>query len=206
MLPTTNDSPVLKFYNRYEHLAEKYASQVYNHERIGFEYEDLLQEFKVKIYTSIIAYAEKWRLYKESGRYKPIAIELYIKSALVNRTKDFIRQINDLPFNVLSVEETKFDYSITYTLDSKTVINKNKCVCEINGVNLFENLTTKQARCFLLYLNGFSIGRLEKIFKSSNFSPRKVINDQIAFLKTKQNTLQENITRKYVNFEYETES
>ena len=48
-------------YSRYEYLAGKYASKIFAYEQLSFEYEDLLQEFRVKIFTSIKAYAVRWK-------------------------------------------------------------------------------------------------------------------------------------------------
>ena len=40
-----------KAFHKYEYLAQKYASKIYSYEELSFEFEDLLQEFRIKIFT-----------------------------------------------------------------------------------------------------------------------------------------------------------
>ena len=42
-------------YEKYEYLAKKHAAKIYSYEELSYEYEDLIQEFKIKIFTSIKA-------------------------------------------------------------------------------------------------------------------------------------------------------
>lgn len=188
---TVKESIVLKYYQRFEYLATYYARQIFEAGKIGFEFDDLVQEFRIKIYTSIIAYATKWRKYKLSGLYKPIAIEYYIKSALSNRAKDFIREIKEIPYTNISVEQDGFDYGKLHTIESHIIINDKVCKCEINGVDLLEGLTDWEARVFMLYLKGFTIGKLCKIFKAK-FDASVMIRKQIDFLQSKKSQLLEN--------------
>jgi hypothetical protein len=192
-------SIVLKYYNRYEHLATHYAKQIFEAGKIGYEFDDLVQEFRIKIYTSIIAYAAKWRKYQVLKRYKPIPIEYYIKSALVNRSKDFIRLINEAEYINISVEQDGFDYGKIQSIESHIVINKDVCQCNINGVDLLEGLTDWEARCFMMFLRGFTIGKLSKIFKPK-FIASEVINRQIQFLQPKRAQLLENQVQSFTHY------
>ena len=49
-----------QLYERYEYLAYKYANKMFSYEELSLEYEDLLQEFRIKIFTSIKAYGHRW--------------------------------------------------------------------------------------------------------------------------------------------------
>lgn len=198
-------SVVLKNYYKYEHLATDYAKQIFNSGKIGFEFDDLVQEFKIKIYTSIIAYAAKWKQYKKDGRYKPIALEYYIKSALVRRRIDFIVKISEEKPITLSIEQDGFDYSKLHSIESHIILNKKVAKAEINGVDLLEGLSDIESRCFMLYLRGFTIGKLQKVFKSK-FEAGKVISKQIAFLQTKKHELLENQTTEFMTFKTEWEN
>ena len=193
------ESIVLKYYNRFEYLAVYYARQVFESSKIGFEYDDLVQEFRIKIYTSIIAYAAKWRKYKILGQYKPVPIEYYIKAACVNRQKDFIRSIKEAEYTNISVEQDGFDYSKVHSIESHIIVNGTTCKCEINGVDLLEGLSDWEARCFMMFLRGFTIGKLKKIFKPK-FAADDIINKQIGFLQTKKAQLLENQITHYTHY------
>lgn len=184
-----NPKYVEKIYLRYEPLASTYAAQIFNYERSSYERQDIVQELKIKIYTSILAYGKKWTEYRRTGRYKPVPIEFYIKSALVNRTKDFIREFNyETVENAdkISVQRNSFDYSFQHGADSS--IDLNHCVCEINGVDLLEGLEGNQKRCFVLYIKGFTITKLRKMF-SQQFNAEMVIQNQIKLLQEKKEIL-----------------
>ena len=48
-----------KLYHRYEYLAKRYESKIFSYEQLSFEYEDLVQEFRLKIWTSIKSYGKR---------------------------------------------------------------------------------------------------------------------------------------------------
>jgi hypothetical protein len=188
-MPNANPKYIEKFYLRYEHLASTYASQIFNFERNGYERQDVVQELRIKIYNSIIAYCKKWTEYRATGRYKPVPIEFYIKTALVNRTKDFIREFNYETVencDKISIQRHSFDYAEQHMVDSD--IDLNKCVCEINGVDLMKDLTGNQRKCFSLYIKGFTITKLKSMF-SKQFNAELVIQNQIKYLRTQKETL-----------------
>jgi len=202
-MATRNPSNVDKFYLRYEYLANNYASTVFNYERSGYERQDVVQEFKIKIYNAIIAYCRKWQEYKDTGRYKPVPIEFYIKSALVNRQKDFIREFNYETVEnseKLSIQSNSFDYAVQHNVDSS--IDLNNCVCEINGVDLLQGLSGNQKKCFVLYIKGFTITKLKKMF-IEQFNAETLIQNQVRILRSHQETLMSFDTVKYEMYAYE---
>ncbi len=197
-------SHVEKFYLQYEHMANAYAGTIFNYERHGYERQDIVQELKIKIYNSIIAYAKKWAEYRETGRYKPVPIKFYIQSALVNRTKDFIKEFNNDTVesaDKLSIESDSFDYSIYTDIDS--TIDLDKCICQINGVDLFEGIENDmERRCFALYIKGYTITKLKVIFKN-HFNAEPLIQNQIKSLRGRQGELFQFSTTKHTIFAFE---
>lgn len=198
-----NPKSIEKFYLRYEYLANVYASQIFNYERVGCERQDIVQEFKIKIYTSILAYIKKWEEYRRTDRYKPVPIEYYIKSALVNRAKDFIKEFNYE--NVensekLSIQRNSFDYSVQHNIESD--IDLNNCVIEINGVDLLQGLGFYEKRCFVLYIKGFTITKLKKLFVS-HFNAEVIIQNQIKLLKECKDVLMSFETKSYEMYAFD---
>jgi len=205
MLSSKNPKNVEKFYLRYEPMATYYASKIFNYERSGYEKQDIVQELRIKIYTSIIAYCKKYTKYQKTKRYPPVPIEFYIKTALVNRTKDFIKEFNyETVENAdkISIQSNSFDFSTQYEIDSN--INLNKNVCEINGVNLLQGLEGHRKGCFILYIKGYTITKLKKMFEH-HFNAEIVIQNQIKFLKEKSEQLMVFDEKRYVMYSFEEE-
>lgn len=207
MLPTTQkkESVLLRYYEKFEPLARKYAFKIYQAEKIGFEFEDLVQEFKIKIYTSILAYGNYYQRYKERGLYKPWPIEMYVRRSLDNKYKDFIKSINQADYKTISIEQDGFDYSLLHSMESHIIINERVCECEINGVNLLEGLTDIEGRCFMMFLKGYTISKLQKIFKNL-FHAAEMIKKQVALLQTKEKELLHDTVRHLMSFSTESDN
>lgn len=150
-----------KLYLKYEFLAKKYANRIYSYQELSFEYDDLLQEFKMKIFTSIKAYARRWNKYKKEGYAKPVPLKYYIKAALSNKSKDFLKFIQKENYKV-RMDDINFDFGIEK--NSEIVPEKNKFF--INGVDLLENLTGIERSIFSLFLRGYSTRILAKVYKN----------------------------------------
>lgn len=181
-------TPIEILYDRYEYMAAVYANKIFNFERHGYEKDDIIQELRIKIYTSIVAYSEKWLEFKKTGRYKPVPIVFYIKAAMVNKNKDFIKLFNASSVeNVekISVQNDGFDYSTYSTLESN--IDLNNCVCEINGINLFQSLRGRKKQIFALYLKGFTVIELDFMF--SKIDVPTLIKNQTDLIKNKKEQL-----------------
>jgi len=161
-------------YERYEYLAHKYASKIFSYEELGMEYEDLLQEFRIKIYTSIKAYARRWKQYRETGTNKPVPIKFYLDAACGNKTRDFMKLISRENHKV-RIDDINFDYGINQ--ESKVNTSQNTFI--VNGVDLLEGLTGKERMVFSLYLRGYNKTFLSKVYyskKSEKRAKRKVID------------------------------
>lgn len=189
-------SAIENIYKKYEYLATQYSNKIFNFERYGYEKEDILQEFRIKIYTSIISYASRWAEYKETGKYKPVPIKFYIKSAMVNKTKDFIKLFNsDTVENKqkISIQKDEFDYSEHSSLESE--LDLNNSICIINGVDLFYGLVGRKRQIFSLFLKGFTIPDLSDKFEKIDVI--KLISNQIDYLKTKKHELNDFAIERY---------
>lgn len=150
-------------YNRYEYLASKYARKIYSYEQLSFEYEDLLQEMKLKIFTSIRAYGRRWKKYRVEGYARPVPIRYYLEAALSNKTKDFMKYISWENYKV-RMDDINYDYGVED--DCKCEPEENKFV--VNGIDLLENLKGADRAAFSLYLRGCSMTLITKVYNTKN--------------------------------------
>jgi hypothetical protein len=164
-----------QLYLQYEYLADIYANKLFNYHKIGFEKQDVVQELKIKIFTSIESHCIRTYEWKEEGAPKPIPLEFYIKLALNNKIKDFIALIDK---EKLFLElDGSFDFG---KRDSSLNIEEGKW--ELNGVNLVEGLDRKQKVVFVSYLKGVPMSELKKKF-SRICNVNKTIKTQIEVLR-----------------------
>lgn len=147
------------FYHRYAPLADYYAKKVWDTKNIGMELDDIKQELRIKLFLSIKTYARKWGQYKKTGRVKPMPIEFYLRTVMVNQVRDFIKEINKVSFCDL---ETVHNIHI-----GQEVFEVSRMDIKIGFQNisdLFEN--KKQKRIMKLYfLHDLDI---KNIFKFGN--------------------------------------
>lgn len=146
-------------YNRYEYLAKKYASKIYSYEELSYEYEDLVQEFRIKIFTTIKSYGKRWSAYRKGEKPKPVPLRYYLEGACSNKVKDFMKYISRENYKT-RIDEISYDYGINN--ETETVPNKNRFY--LNGVNLLEGLTGKERAIFSLYLRGYNNTFLNKVY------------------------------------------
>lgn len=148
-----------RLYHRYEYLASKYASRIFSYEQLSYEYEDLVQEFRIKIFTSIKAYGRRWLKYRRGEAMKPVPIKHYIEAACGNKMRDFTKYITR-ENNKTSIDKINYDYGVND--DTRIIPEKNVFI--VNGVNLLEGLTGKERAVFSLFLRGFSKRLLNKVY------------------------------------------
>lgn len=151
-----------KIYFRYEYLAKKYASQIFSYEELGFTMDDLIQEFKIKIFTSIKAYGRRWAKYRKGEASRPIPIRYYLECACGNKKRDFMKYISNENYKV-RIDEINYDFGVEddYTIDVKA----NKFI--VRGIDLLEGLTGKERLVFSLYLRGYNMTFLRKVYFST---------------------------------------
>lgn len=151
-----------KIYLRYEYLAKKYASQIFSYEELGFTMDDLIQEFKIKIFTSIKAYGRRWAKYRKGEASRPIPIRYYLECACGNKKRDFMKYITNENYKV-RIDEINYDFGVEddYAIDVKA----NKFI--VRGIDLLEGLTGKERLVFSLYLRGYNMTFLRKVYFST---------------------------------------
>ena len=148
-----------KLYHRYEYLANKYASKIFSYEELSFEFEDLVQEFKIKIFTSIKSYGRRWAKYRRNEASKPVPIRFYLAAACSNKTRDFIKYISRENHKT-RIDDINYDYGIED--DTKISSEKNKFI--VNSVDLLEGLVGKERAVFSLFLRGYNTKILNKVY------------------------------------------
>lgn len=163
-----------RFYKRYEHLAKKYAGSIYQYDAIGFEYEDLLQEFRMKIYSSILSYGRRWAKYRRGEAARPVPIRFYLECACSNKKNDFMKYITREKSN-LRIDEVNYDRG-SYQ-DTEIQPESNRFI--VHGVDLLENLKGVERAVFSLYLRGFTKKSIYKV----NSNNESIIRKQIDYLK-----------------------
>ena len=157
-----------KIYQNYEYLAAQYANKVFEFGQLGYEYQDVLQEFKIKIFTTIRAYLNKIADYN-AGKLdkKPVPIKYYLQSACSNKLSDLIKFISRENHKV-SLDEISFDCGMM----QDTIVEPEANRFVLNGVDLLEGLKGKQRAVFSLYLRGYNKNMLNKIYCSTSAEKR----------------------------------
>lgn len=100
-----------KIFIRYEELAIQYANKIWNENKLSLEKEDLYQEMRIKLFLSIKTYAQRWKEYKQENKRKPIPLEFYLRTAMANKVRDFISDINSA---MEKGETLNFDKGVRY--------------------------------------------------------------------------------------------
>lgn len=151
-----------KIYLRYEYLAKRYASQIFSYEELGFTMDDLVQEFRLKIFTSVKAYGRRWLKYRRGEASRPIPIRYYLECACGNKKRDFMKYISNENYKV-RIDEINYDFGVEddYAIDVKA----NKFI--VRGIDLLEGLTGKERLVFSLYLRGYNMTFLRKVYFST---------------------------------------
>lgn len=149
-------------YHRYEYLAKRYAGRLYSYEQLSFEFEDLVQEFRIKIFTSIKSYGKRWLKYRKEGYAKPVPLKYYLEAACSNKMRDFMKYITRENYKV-RIDEINYDFGVEDESEISPEVNR----FIVNGIDLLEGLTGKERAVFSLYLRGHSQRILNKVYFSS---------------------------------------
>lgn len=154
--------PSERLYHRYEYLAVNFANKLHSYENTSLEKCDVLQELKIKIYTSIKAYARRWKKYRADEARKPVPLKNYLCAALGNRTTDLMRKIT-LHNNKVRMSVVDYDYGRIQ--DSQISPEGNNFI--VNGVDLLERLSGKERLIFSMFLRGYNVGKLNRLYYST---------------------------------------
>lgn len=206
--------PSEKLYNKYEYLSRKYAGKVFAYESLSFEYEDLVQEFKIKIFTSIKSYGRRWLKYTRGEAPKPVPLKNYLECACGNKMRDFMKYISR-EGNKVRMDDINYDYGVE--MDSMINTSSNKFV--VRGIDLLEGLSGKERAVFSLYLRGYNMKFLNKVYCSNKkeekcnnkviesgdvpVRARDVVKMQIEFLLKNYGTDLRQSLRVYQTYSYE---
>lgn len=167
------------FYNRYSNLANIMASKVNRLDALGLEKEDIQQEFRLKIWTSIPDWVEKWGDYRRGG-IKPVPLRYYLLNVLSNKVKDYYKFIDREKNNIL-MSEIAFDYSGQESID--TFIDFENCELILHGVDIMRGMTKNGKKAFVQHVKGHEMKNIEKMFEGKVKNVRGVINEQLDFIR-----------------------
>lgn len=154
--------PSEKLYMKYEYLAKKYAARIFAYEELSYEFEDLVQEFRLKIFTSIKAYGRRYARYRRREDSKPVHIKYYLECACGNKMRDFVKYISRENYKV-RIDDVNFDFGVENETDID--VDKNKFI--IRGIDMLEGLSGKERAVFSLFLRGYNINVLNKVYFST---------------------------------------
>ena len=178
---------------RFQYLAKYYAKKVYHLEKIAYEQDDILQDFRIKLYEVILCYGRSWSRYKQTGRRKPIPMRFYIKSALANKVYDYISKIEgkhgaDNSRRAIVLNGNSFE-SIDYGVNNPNYseISYENNTYMLSGIDLLGNLNPFEKRIYSMYLKGTSVKKLHNTFKS--ISVNALIHKQKVYLSQFKNAL-----------------
>lgn len=167
-MKTLVKSKTEEFFFKYEHLTNEYAKKIWNTNNIGMDVDDIKQELKIKLFLSIKNYAEKWNEYRKTGKNKPIPIEFYLKQAMLNKCRDFIKKINKVELVEL---EDKHEESFEI-LDSLNVSRTDIFINHTSITSLFDD--RKQKRFMkLFFICKFDKNRIYKYSKKNTKKERE---------------------------------
>lgn len=183
-------------YKKYEGLALVYAKKLFSYERIGFEREDVIQELKIKIFTSLLAYQRKWDEYQNTGRCKPIPIPYYLRTAMINKIKDFATNIAKSSW-LTHVEECQIDMG--YSHEFTKIDFKGKEII-VRDVDLLTGLADTEKSIFCLYLKGYNANYIQRLFKKKKV--KEIIDKQVGRLGIYKNELISDRRKYVINHSY----
>ena len=184
-----------ELYHRYEYLAKKYASKIFSYEQLSFEYEDLVQEFKIKIFTSIKSYGKRWKKYQNNEASKPVPIRYYLEAACSNKMRDFIKYISRENYKV-RIDDISYDFGV----EDDTNVNTRRNIFIVKGVNLLEGLSGVDKAVFSLLLRGHNKKILTKVYSSKYGKGKKKQVDENGRIITLNDVIEKQ--RKYLIEKY----
>jgi hypothetical protein len=153
-------STVDRIFKRYENLADKYANKIWNESNLGLEKEDIKQELKIRLFLAIKSYARRYKEYTNTGGNKPVPIEFYLRTTMINKSRDLIKEINTA--NFVSSSKINFERGI-----EKSELEISKYDLVIGGdsiLDLFDG-KSKSVMKFILSFD-FDIDKVKVILKN----------------------------------------
>lgn len=177
-----------KIYMRYDYLATHYANKIWNTSDSALEKKDLVQELRIRLFTSIQTYVRQWSEHKAGKGRKPVPMDFYVKTVMINKSRDLINQINS---NLsISIEDSGFQIGT-----SALPISASGCTVTIGAQNLLDLFhDDEQALMRLYFAMDFDLERVKKVYKGK-CPVNLVIKDGLkkirAFLEDENEDIQE---------------
>ena len=150
-----------QLYLKYEYIAKRYAGQINSYECLAFTKEDLEQEFKIKIFTSIKSYGKRWGAYRRGEAKKPVALRYYLETACANKRKDFMKYIERENVKC-SIDDINYDFGI----EDRSFISPETNEFIVRDINLLEHLEGIEKTIFSMFVRGYDMRTLARIFSA----------------------------------------
>lgn len=193
-------------YHKYEYLAKHYANKIWNEHNLGLEKEDIIQELRLRLFIAINSHAKclkTWEEYNERIEtgwtplpaeviYKPVPIEYYLKSVMINKSRDFIKEINKTFF--VRTSEIDFDFGN----DDTTSFTDGELT--INGFNILGFLKSdRHKKIVRFHLKGMELKKIKLLYKNFYDGSQidKILKSSLEIIRTNLKT-QIEPTREYV--------
>lgn len=171
-----------KAYKELEFLAVKYANKLYSYEELSLERDDLLQEFRLKIFTSIKAYGRRWLAYRRGTAARPVPLRYYVECACSNKCTDLMRAIKK-ENHKLRIDQTNYDCGIEDTVQVEPETNH----FVVNGVDVLRNLTGMKRMIFSLHIRGRNRRMMAQLLRSpraaaEGYDQNMLFNDALSLV------------------------
>lgn len=176
-------------FEKYQYLASEYAKKLFDTRKISMEYQDVLQEFRLHLYTSVLAYMRAVEKFEQTGFRQPVPAPFYLMSCMKRHVVDFISTINSEKTNTVSFfDKYDLDFGVTNNNHIESDLNNEKL--SINGYDIFQGMNPRERKVFALFLKGLSKEEMRKIFKD-NVDVDSIIDNKISYLKKNKNAILE---------------
>jgi len=170
---------VEKWYKRHDRIPKQYVNKLGGYEKLSWERSDILQELNIKMLMTIRAWGRRYREFQHTGRYEPVQVDIFIRTAMANRMKDFFKYVERAPrFHEINYasEGGRIDIVSHSANLGETIVDlpgKRLMIC---GEDLLDGLqTTKEKAVFILNFMGFKPHELDKKFSAPGFVPSQIV-------------------------------
>lgn len=150
-----------RLYLKYEYLAKRYANQISSYECLAFTREDLEQEFKVKIFTSLRSYGRRWAKYRRGEASKPVPLRYYLETACSNRRKDLMKYIERENVKT-SIDDICYDFG----REDNSHIRPEDNEFIIHDINVLEGMEGIARIIFSMFVRGYDKRTLARIYSA----------------------------------------
>lgn len=148
-----------RIFYQYENMTDYYASKIWNESNLGLEKEDIVQELKIRLFLAVKTYARRWKEYKDTGKNKPVPIQFYLKTTMLNKSRDFIKEINSA--NFITSSQMGYDRGI-----ESEVLEINRTDVTIGGDSILDMFEGEQRKVLqILIIRDFDIEKTKKLYK-----------------------------------------